>query len=72
MGILYSLTFEWIGVIIEKSMKGRANMGYENEKIIQKLIDLIIDGVSDESLMDSGFTSEQIEAAHINYLALYF
>lgn len=45
----------------------------ENGEIpIEELTDLIADGATDEMLLESGFTSEQIEAAHINYLALYF
>lgn len=45
---------------------------YEYEEIVQEPRNLISDGATDEMLQDEEFTQEQIEAAHVNYLALYF
>ena len=54
-------------------MKGHDCMdNYENEEIIQELTDLIMDGATDELILEHGFSPEQIEEAHVNYLTLYF
>lgn len=48
----------------------------EKEEIIKqainKITNLIMYGADDENLLDNGQTSEQISAAYINCLALYF
>ena len=55
------------------TMKGHDCMdNYENEEIIQELTDLIMDGATDEMILEHGFSPEQIEEAHVNYLTLYF
>lgn len=52
--------------------KGCELMNYETERLIQELTELILDGVSEKYLLEQGYPPEAVEAAIINYLALYF
>lgn len=43
-----------------------------HEEIIQLIVDRILDGASDNDLMNDGFTESQIEEGHLYCLSIYF
>lgn len=43
-----------------------------HEETIQLITDKILDGASDDELLNDGFTEIQIEEAHLECLSIYF